>query len=79
MQSRTINRELSKEKIYSEEDVVLFLEKFLKGSSCGDCFSIQPWGETENERLYFALSEIGYGKFKPAWEDIDYQKGVEFA
>lgn len=65
MESRTIRRELSEEKVYSEKDVVLYLEKFLKGSSCGDMFDGQPWGETENERLYFALSEIDCGNFKP--------------
>jgi len=63
MESRIIRRELSNSKEYSEKDVVLFLEKFLKGSLCGDCFSGQPWGEKENERLYFAISEINYGKF----------------
>jgi len=62
--SRTIQRELSDKKMYSEKDVVLFLEKFLKDSSCGDMFDGQPWGEVENERLYFALSEIDCGKFK---------------
>lgn len=63
MESRIIRRELSDEKQYSEKDVVLFLEKFLKGSLCGDCFASQPWGETENERLFYAISEIDYGKF----------------
>ena len=66
MESRTIKRPLSNEKVYSEKDVVLYLEKFLKGSLCGDCFNGSPWGEKENERLYFALSEIDYGNFKVA-------------
>ncbi len=66
MESRIIRRKLSDEKKFSEKDVVLFLEKFLKGSSCGDCFSDHPWGEIENERLYFAISEIDYGNFKSA-------------
>jgi hypothetical protein len=63
MESKTIKRPLSGIKKYSEKDVVLFLEKFLKGSLCGDSFDGCPWGETENERLYFALSEISYEKF----------------
>lgn len=62
--SKTIQRELSEEKVYSEKDVVLFLERFLKGSLSGDSFDGCPWGEPENERLYFALSEIDYGNFK---------------
>ena len=64
MESRTIKRPLSDEKVYSEKDVVLYLEKFLKRSLCGDCFDGSLWGAIENERLYFALSEIDYGNFK---------------
>jgi len=63
--SRMIKRELSTVKIYSESDVVNFLEKFLKGSLSGDSFSGRTsWGEPENERLFFALNEIALGNFK---------------
>lgn len=65
MPSKIIRRELSDEPKYSEKDIVLYLEKFLKGSTCGDAFSGQPWGEVENERLFFAINEIDIGNFNP--------------
>ena len=56
--SKILNRELSTEVKYSERDVVLYLEKRLKKSLCGDCFSGSPWGEEENKQVYLLVFGI---------------------
>jgi len=62
MKSRIIKRELSKEKIFSEEDIVLYLETFFAKSFSGDSFSECPWGEESNKWLYVAIFGIEEGQ-----------------
>jgi len=62
-ESKILNRDLCKEIKYSERDIVLYLEKKLKKSLCGDCFSESPWGRDENKQLYISIFGIDDRRF----------------
>lgn len=62
MKSRMIRRKLNKEKKYSEEEIVLFLEKYMKKSLSGDTLASAFYGEEENIRLVGAIAEIDDGE-----------------
>lgn len=59
--SKLFNHAFSQEKIYSEEDIVNYLESFMSGVMCGDYLSDVPWGVEKNENLYIAIFGIKDG------------------
>lgn len=73
-ESKIIKRTLSEVKEYSEKDIVLFIESYLKNVFCGDYFHDCPWGIAENERLYIAIFEIERGKLKEYIEKRKYSE-----
>ena len=60
--SRLFKHDFSKEKKYSESDIVEYLESFMGKVLCGDYVTDVPWGVEKNERLYIAIFGIKDGE-----------------
>lgn len=63
MRCKITGKELSTEKVYSENDISDYLSTFLTKSFSGDSFNGSPWGSEENKMLYCAINEISEERF----------------